>query len=151
VRIASGLWGLVAPADPIPHYRLKASARLGDLGVLATWWRPRLGPVLQELTAGRVVWDLLPIEHAKMTTWPVGERAPAQRVTVRFVDSRGATVNHWNKLLKGAVVRWVLSEQPTDARDLAGFRHPLGYVLDVEASSLETPVATAVLRERPTG
>jgi cytoplasmic iron level regulating protein YaaA (DUF328/UPF0246 family) len=147
VRIASGLWGLVAPTDPIPHYRLKASARLEGLGTLSTWWRPRLAPTLAELTSGRVVWDLLPIEHAKMATWLEGTGAPAQRITVRFVDRSGATVSHWNKLLKGALVRWVLAEQPAGAADLAGFEHPLGYRLDPEASALDGPLASAVLRE----
>src|SRR3546814_9281919 len=42
VRIVSGLWGLVAPLDPIPHYKLKMSASLPDIGRLSTWWRPRL-------------------------------------------------------------------------------------------------------------
>lgn len=151
VRTLSGLWGLVAPGDPIPHYRLKASARLGDLGVLASWWRPRLEPVLAELTAGRVVWDLLPIEHARMTTWRDGDEAPAQRITVRFVDASGATVSHWNKLLKGALVRWVLTERPVGARDLAGFEHPLGYRLDEAASVLDGPLASVVLREGAAG
>ncbi len=148
VRIVSGLWGLVAPGDPIPHYRLKASARLGDLGTLATWWRPRLARPLAELTAGRVVWDLLPIEHARMTTWDErGSSAPRQRITVRFVDRRGATVSHWNKLLKGALVRWVLTEQPSFASDLVGFDHPFGYRFDEGASDLSGPVAAVVLRE----
>jgi cytoplasmic iron level regulating protein YaaA (DUF328/UPF0246 family) len=149
VRIASGLWGLVAPPDPIPHYRLKASASLDGLGTLATWWRPRLAPTLAQLTAGRVVWDLLPIEHAKMATWPDGgAAAPAQRITVRFADSAGKTVSHWNKLLKGALVRWVLTEQPAGAADLVGFDHPLGYRFDPAASSLDGPVAAVVLREQ---
>ncbi len=148
VRTFSGLWGLVAPGDPIPHYKLKASARLGDLGNLAAWWRPRLARPLAELTAGRVVWDLLPIEHARMATWPEGGPwAPSQRITVRFVDRGGATVSHWNKLLKGALVRWVLTEQPSSAADLAGFDHPLGYRFDDGASDLSGPVAAVVLRE----
>lgn len=148
VRTLSGLWGLVAPTDPIPEYRLKASARLEDLGVLATWWRPRLAPALAELTAGRVVWDLLPIEHARMTTWAeVGPEAPAQRITVRFVDASGATVSHWNKLLKGALVRWVLTDRPAGVQDLAGWEHPLGYRYDPVASDVDGPVAAVVLRE----
>jgi cytoplasmic iron level regulating protein YaaA (DUF328/UPF0246 family) len=147
VRIASGLWGLVAPSDPIPHYKLKASAKLGDLGTLAAWWRPRLAPVLAERTAGRVVWDLLPIEHRRMAAWDDPAVVPAQRVVVRFVDPGGQTISHWNKLLKGAVVRWVLEAQPRSAADLAGFEHPLGHRLDPAASSdLDGPVATAVLR-----
>jgi cytoplasmic iron level regulating protein YaaA (DUF328/UPF0246 family) len=148
VRIVSGLWGLVAPTDPVPHYRLKMSARLDGIGPLTSWWRPRLAPVVAGLTAGRVVWDLLPIEHAKAMSWPEDGRGPAQRVTVRFVDASGQTVAHWNKLLKGALVRWILTDQPAGPEDLAAFEHPLGYRLDPAASSLEGPVAAVVLRQR---
>lgn len=147
VRTVSGLWGLVAPADPIPPYRLKMSASLAGLGRLATWWRPRLAPVLAELTEGRIVWDLLPIEHEAAVDWP--GCTPARRVTVRFLDGDGRIVSHWNKLLKGSLVRWLLTEQPAGPEALGAFRHPLGYRFDPSASSLEGPVATVVLRAAP--
>lgn len=151
VRIVSGLWGLVAPVDPIPAYRLKMSGRLDEIGPLTSWWRPRLAPVVAGLTEGRVVWDLLPIEHAKAMSWPSDGSGPAQRVTVRFVDAAGQTVAHWNKLLKGALVRWILSDEPTGPEDLAHFEHPLGYRLDRGASVLDGPVAAVVLRQRGAG
>ena len=147
VRIVSGLWGLVAPADPIPHYKLKMSARLGDLGRLAAWWKPRLAPTLAELSAGALVWDLLPIEHTAAMDWSTCE--PAQRVTVRFLDQQGRTVSHWNKVVKGALVRWLLTTQPAGPADLAGFEHPLGYRLDPSVSTLVGPMAAAVLRQHP--
>lgn len=147
VRIVSGLWGLVAPADPIPEYRLKMSASLPELGKLSTWWRPRLAPVLADRTNGSVVWDLLPIEHAAAMDWAAC--TPRQRVTFRFLEDDGRTVNHWNKLLKGAVVRWLLTERPTGAGDIAHFVHPLGYQYDAAASSpLGDPVVHLVLRRR---
>ena len=62
--VVSGLWGAAALADPIPDYRLKMSARLDPLGRMATWWRPHLTAALADRLAGRVVWDLLPAEHA---------------------------------------------------------------------------------------
>jgi hypothetical protein len=145
VRIVSGLWGLVAPSDPIPHYKLKMSARAGDLGRLATWWRPHLAPVVAARTDGAVVWDLLPNEHAAAMTWAAA--TPARRVTVRFVDAEGRTVNHWNKLLKGSLVRWLLTEQPAGPEALAGFEHPLGYRLDPAASALDGREAAVVLRQ----
>src|SRR3954467_5680509 len=37
VGIVSGLWGIVAPGDPLPPYKLKMSAALPDLGRLSTW------------------------------------------------------------------------------------------------------------------
>jgi cytoplasmic iron level regulating protein YaaA (DUF328/UPF0246 family) len=147
VRIVSGLWGLVAPTDPVPHYKLKMSARLDDLGRLSAWWKPRLAPVLAERTARAVVWDLLPNEHAAAMDW--GACSPLRRVTVRFVDAGDRTVSHWNKLLKGALVRWLLTEQPPGPEALAGFDHPLGYRFDAAASDLDGPVASVVLRERP--
>lgn len=145
VRTVSGLWGLVAPTDPIPAYRLKMSAALPDLGRLSTWWRPRLAPVLADLVEDRVVWDLLPNEHSAAIDW--ASPSPRQRITVRFVDRSDRTVSHWNKLLKGALVRWILTARPTGATDLEGFNHPLGYRLDPSASNLTGAVAGVVLRE----
>jgi uncharacterized protein len=144
LRTVSGLWGLVAPTDPVPPYRLKMSASLDGLGRLSTWWRPRLGPVLAELTRDRVVWDLLPIEHEAAMDWSTW--APAARVTVRFLDAHGKTVSHWNKLLKGSLVRWLLTEQPSEPGALGSFRHPLGYRFDARASDLDGDPAAVVLR-----
>ena len=147
VRTVSGLWGLVAPTDPIPPYRLKMSASLEGLGRLSTWWRPRLAPVLAGLTEDRVVWDLLPNEHAAAMDWTAC--APARRVTVRFLDAQERPITHWNKLLKGSLVRWLLTEQPAGPEQLAQFRHPLGYRFDPGASTLTGPVAAVVLRAAP--
>jgi cytoplasmic iron level regulating protein YaaA (DUF328/UPF0246 family) len=143
----SGLWGLVAPQDPIPAYRLKMTASLAGLGRLSTWWRPHLAPVLAGLTGGRVVWDLLPNEHEAAMDW--ASCAPARRVTVRFLDAEGRTIGHWNKLLKGSLVRWLLTEQPAGPEALGSFRHPLGYRFDPRASSFEGDVAAVVLRAAP--
>jgi cytoplasmic iron level regulating protein YaaA (DUF328/UPF0246 family) len=109
-------------------------ASLPPLGRLATWWRPRLAPLLQERSAGRVVWNLLPGEHdAACTLSPGGPLV----VRVRFLDDverKGArtlvAVNHWNKLLKGSLVRHLLATQLTDPDGLAAFEHPEGYVYD---------------------
>jgi hypothetical protein len=70
-------------------------------------------------------------------------------VTVRFLDAEGRTVSHRNKLIKGSLVRWLLTEQPSGPERLGAFRHPLGYRLDRRASSLDGPLATVVLRESP--
>ncbi len=122
------------------------SARLDELGRLSTWWRPRLAPTLAARVDGAVVWDLLPQEHEAAMDWPVCR--PSQRVTVRFVDAEGRTVSHWNKLLKGSLVRWILREQPPGPAALADFEHPLGYRFDADASSLTTDPATVVLCAR---
>jgi cytoplasmic iron level regulating protein YaaA (DUF328/UPF0246 family) len=144
VRIVSGLWGLVAPTDPVPLYRLKMSAAVGDLGRLASWWRPRLAPVLAERAAGAVVWDLLPNEHEAAMDWTAC--APARRITVRFLDAEGRTVSHWNKALKGSLVRFILQEQPEEAAELASFDHPSGYRFDVRGSTLGSIEPVVVVR-----
>jgi cytoplasmic iron level regulating protein YaaA (DUF328/UPF0246 family) len=143
VLIASGLWGLSAPRDPIPDYRLKMSAAVEPLGRLSTWWRPRLTEALAPRVRGAVVWDLLPNEHAAALDW--GALEPKRRITVRFVDRDDRTVSHWNKLLKGSLVRWqVATDGGVD--DLGGFDHPQGYRLDPAATTVEGVHVAVVLR-----
>lgn len=145
LRTFSGLWGVVAADDPIPYYKLKMSASLPGFGRLSTWWRPQLDEALAPALRGRVVWDLLPQEHA--AAWTPSAVPHRRRIVVRFVDRRGATVAHWNKLLKGALVRHLLVEPTDDPLDLAGWVHPAGYRLDVVASDLDAEPAVVVLRE----
>ena len=135
VLIASGLWGFVAPSDPIPDYRLKMGARLEPLGKLSTWWRPHLTAALEGRTRGATVWDLLPNEHAAAIDW--SGLNPRRRVTIRFLDASGRTVSHWNKLLKGSIVRWLAETGETDPRALDDFDHPQGYRLDPVQSDLD--------------
>ena len=144
VLIISGLWGAVAPTDPIPYYKLKMSANVAPLGKLSTWWRPRLTRAMAPGIDGAVVWDLLPLEHAAALDWD--ELAPHRRITVRFVDARGATVSHWNKLLKGSLVRWLVSRPSASIDDLGDFEHPQGYRIDPAATTVEGSQVSLVFR-----
>lgn len=146
VLIASGRWGLVAPGDPIPHYKLKMSANVAPLGKLSTWWRPEVTAALGPLVAKRLVWDLLPIEHAASVDWSA--LAHRERATVRFVDSRGATVSHWNKLLKGSLVRWLATTGATSIDALEAFDHPQGYVWDPLATEHDGTLTRLTFRQR---
>lgn len=140
VVIFSGLWGMVSPADPIPDYKLKMGATFPSIGKLATWWRPAISDALAAKAAGATVWNLLPNEHA--AAWapaPVGSPAgPAAILSVKFLDEAPSTdgersfttVNHWNKLLKGALVRYVLATGADEPAALTKFRHPEGYRYD---------------------
>jgi hypothetical protein len=130
VLIFSGLWGAVAPTDPIPDYKLKMGASLPGLGKLSTWWRDDLSAAIAERAAGRPVWNLLPQEHA--AAW----RAPTDLVqfSVRFLERRPdgslAAVSHWNKFLKGALVRFLLANPGAGPDGLMGWEHPAGYRYD---------------------
>jgi cytoplasmic iron level regulating protein YaaA (DUF328/UPF0246 family) len=130
IIIFSGLFGLVAPDDPIPNYKIKMGASLPRLGRLGTWWRPSITAALEPLVEGRRVWNLLPNEHDAAWTAP----ADAELATVKFFDERPdgslTTVSHWNKLLKGALVRLLLDRPQVAPADLDGWDHPLGYRLE---------------------
>jgi cytoplasmic iron level regulating protein YaaA (DUF328/UPF0246 family) len=141
----SGLWGLVAPNDRIPEYKLKMSAAVEPLGRLSTWWRPQVTEALAPRVRGAVVWDLLPNEHAAAIDW--ARLDPKQRITVQFLDASGKTVSHWNKLLKGSLVRWLAETGATSPAAVAELEHPQGYRLDPEASAFDRRRAELVLRE----
>jgi cytoplasmic iron level regulating protein YaaA (DUF328/UPF0246 family) len=56
-------------------------------------------------------------------------------IRVRFLDDvvrhgerQLVVVNHWNKLLKGSLVRHLLTTQLRDPDGLSAFTHPEGYV-----------------------
>ena len=132
VLIFSALHGVVGARDPLPEHRLGFGASLDGLGRLSTWWRPELTAALAPRVEGAVVWDLLPAEHEAAIDW--GGLDPRRRVTVRFLDASGRTVSHWNKLLKGSLVRWLAETGATDPARVAELRHAQGYRLDLDAS-----------------
>jgi uncharacterized protein len=136
VVILSGLWGLVTPTDPIPDYKLKMGASLASLGKLSTWWRPALGARLSERAEGRTVWNLLPVEHDVAFS-----AAGLPQCSVSFLEpgpgGRLVAVAHWNKLLKGALVRHLLSHPATTPGALAEWEHPLGFRLDPGRTTIE--------------
>ncbi len=154
VRIFSGCFGLVGPADPIPDYKLKMGASLPKLGRLSTAWRPLIDGELDQWTKGRTVWDLLPNEHGAAWT---GAVSGGLRIRVRFLDDverRGqrslVTVSHWNKLLKGALVRHLLATGLDEPVGLEAFAHPEGYRYrpDLDEHSVgsgATPIVTVHL------
>lgn len=130
-----GLLGASAPGDPVPEHRVAPGDRVDGLGRMSTWWRPRLTAALAEHLRGATVWDLLPVEHS--AAWEPDRVPMRRRITVDFLDGDGKRVAHWNKLLKGAVVRWVLSEGVQDGADAASFEHPAGYEFDPVLSTLD--------------
>lgn len=148
VLIFSGLWGVVRPNDLIPDYKLKMGATLARLGKLSTWWRATLSTTISATVDGTVVWNLLPKEHDNAWTpaVPDGRSAcgPSAIISVRFLDEGAAkngvrsftTVNHWNKLLKGALVRFVIETGADEPAALGRFRHPEGYRFDASLTEV---------------
>ena len=159
VLIFSGLWGVVRPDDTIPDYKLKMGATLAPVGKLSTWWREPLTAALASTVSGTVVWNLLPKEHDN--AWAPfapahASSAPSAIFSVKFLDEgkpvKGersfTTVNHWNKLLKGALVRFILETGADDPKALSTFRHPEGYRYDRTLTET-TATGTVVSMVRP--
>lgn len=137
VVIFSGLWGATRAADPIPDYKLKMGGSLPGIGKLNSFWKPSLTAALAPLVEGQAVWDLLPNEH--VAAWNPDPSSMRTRISVKFIDEatdpatgerKRTVVNHWNKLLKGALVRHVLETQLSDHEGLTRFVHPLGYAYE---------------------
>lgn len=121
VRIVSGLWGVVTPADRIPAYRLSMGTDLPGVGPLAPAWRGPLGETLAEEAAGALVVDCRSAAYLAAWTPP----ADADWVTVRVlreVDGRRSVVSHHAKHTRGVLTRHLLTRRgraPRDADELA--------------------------------
>ncbi len=143
VVIFSGLFGAVMAADPIPDYKLKMGGALPKIGNTTLLWRAPLVDALTPFVSGRALWNLLPKEHDN--AWVCPTAATTRTMSVKFLDeqartARGqrqfTTVNHWNKLLKGALVKFILTTGADEADSLAEFTHPEGYVYDATLTEL---------------
>lgn len=100
VTIASALFGLVAAADPIPAYRLSASATLPGLP-LRSHWAQAVSRVLRG--TGEWVLDARSAAYSALGPAPAGSALLS--VESEHSDGRRTALNHWNKLHKGRLVR----------------------------------------------
>lgn len=126
VAIASGLWGLVRPDDPIPSYRLSAGTTLPGLGTLASAWRAPLASTLSQVD-GLIV-DLRSGGYVSLGPLPDDERT----VTVRVLQERAGrrtVVSHHNKATKGRILRDLAATggRPRTPTELADTLSRLGY------------------------
>lgn len=111
IIIPSGLAGLVRADDPLPDYRLKMGARLGDLGLMAAWWRPDVTAALARAARSRVIIDLLTIEHRAAFDWTALPTA----VRIDLVAKAGGVVGGHNaKAAKGRLARHLLTTSNPD-------------------------------------
>ena len=152
VRILSGLWGLVTADDPVPAYRLKMSASLPGVGRLASFWRPTLTDEIAAIAGRRVIFDLLPQEHA--AAWEPARVPYAQRLTVRFVEERPdgtrMVVSHNAKALKGQLARYLLESDAPSSAAVRSFTVD-GYELEPGESDLAERDAWATFVRRRCG
>lgn len=115
VRTVSALWGLVAPSDPIPAYRLSMGTDLPGIGPLAPAWRGALGVELDERAEGELVVDCR--SSAYLAAWkpPRGADWVPVRV-VREADGVRTVVSHHAKHTRGVLVRHLLTRRGREPR-----------------------------------
>jgi len=143
VIIMSGLFGMVRPFDMIPAYKLKMGAKLIRKKTCASVWKPLITSSLAGSSGNGVIWDLLPIEHS--AAWDSSSVPHKKRFTVKFLERNAAgelrTVNHWSKLLKGSLIRHLLSNPDASGSTesalelIADFSHPEGHRFDPALTS----------------
>jgi cytoplasmic iron level regulating protein YaaA (DUF328/UPF0246 family) len=110
--IASALFGLVGPDDPIPAYRLSPDSRLPGTPLKALWSAP-VADVLA--AASGMILDLRSEAYVALGPAPRREESWYLRVVSEGADGRRRALNHFNKKGKGEFVRAMLR---------AGVDHP---------------------------
>ena len=139
LAIASALFGLVRPGDPIPAYRLSGDTNLPGLGQLASVWKE---PIQAELSATRgPILDLRSGAYVKLGPIPpdASHRGFLGRVLLEKSGKR-SVVSHHNKATKGHLARAVLesSSVPRTADDLPDFLTQLGFRSEVREPKKDT-------------
>ena len=148
ILIASGLFGVVGPADRIPAYRLSGDVRLPDLGGVARHWARHLSGPLDEAGRGRLVVDLR--SSAYLPFWRPDEGRAGRVATVRVLheqDGRRSVVSHFNKATKGRIVRALLEDgaAPRRPAELAEHLRGLGWHVEPQQPRAGAPVQLDVV------
>lgn len=121
VLVASALWGVVRPVDPIPAYRLSMKTDLPGIGPLARFWRGPLADALGARTSGDVVVDCR--SGGYVAAWRPAPGTDWLAVQVlREVDGRRSVVSHHAKHTRGVLARHLLTRsggQPRTSDDVA--------------------------------
>lgn len=111
VRIVSALWGVLAPADRIPAYRLSMGTTLPGIGPLARHWSRVLGSDLRdpEVTGGPdVIIDCRSAAYLAAWKPPAGTPWLAVRVVAEHEGVR-TVVSHHAKHTRGVLTHHLLT------------------------------------------
>ncbi|WP_030454613.1 YaaA family protein [Herbidospora cretacea] len=136
IVVFSGLWGALRLGDRVPPYRLSMGVRLPPVGGLAAFWKPSLGPVLDE-GAGLVV-DL------RSSTYAAAWKPRRETVAVRVLRHDGTVVSHMAKLTRGRIAR-SLVESPSSAKnadELAHLLTRLGHAVELHPGRLDVVLSS---------
>jgi cytoplasmic iron level regulating protein YaaA (DUF328/UPF0246 family) len=135
LAVGSALFGLLRADDPIPAYRLSASAKLPGRPGLASRWRPLIEPVLAGLAEGELVVDLRSGAYVGLGRLDSAVRAD---VVTEHPDGRRTVVSHFNKAHKGRLARVLAAtrSEPADAGDVATVARRAGMAVERDGNLL---------------
>lgn len=138
LRILSGLYGLLRPADRIEPYRLEMGSRLANPrgSDLYAFWCDRIAHALNA-AAETTDTDIL-LNCASVEYFSAVDRAAlrVRVITPVFLEDRAGeakVVSFWAKKARGAMARFVMDHRLTDPAALRDFDLG-GYRFDAEAS-----------------
>jgi uncharacterized protein len=134
VRIFSGAFGLIALTDRLPAYRLSGNTRLPHLGLIPSFWRTPLAQV-RELIAGNLVLDLRSQTYAAFWQPPIQSNQVVTLRVLHEVNGARKVVSHFNKAIKGDLVRSILEAGVSGSRSeqLASALGDLGWQVERDA------------------
>jgi cytoplasmic iron level regulating protein YaaA (DUF328/UPF0246 family) len=148
LAVASGLFGLLRPADRIPAYRLSGDVSLPEIGKVSTYWSRRLDGAVREAAGRGLVVDLRSSTYASF--WRPAPDLSRRVVTVRVLHETGGrrtVVSHFNKATKGRIVRALLQRgtAPSSPARFADHLGALGWKVELgDAGRSGTPLDVVV-------
>ncbi|MEX3766661.1 peroxide stress protein YaaA [Mycolicibacterium fortuitum] len=139
LAVGSALFGLIRADDPIPAYRLSASAKLPGQPGLAKRWRPLLEPVLAEIASDELIVDLRSGSYAGLGRIPSAVRV---QVLAEHADGHRTVVSHFNKAHKGHLARALVSSrsEPDSAAGVAAVARRAGMNVERDGDELTVVV-----------
>lgn len=116
VRIASTVFGFLAPSDPIPAYRLPPAAKLPGLGAPIPYLAAAIGPVM-DAAAPSLVLDCRSGPYLRL--WrPTCPWVHVKAIEIR--DGAPVVVSHFAKQHRGVLTRHLLTRAPELPTDVGG-------------------------------
>ena len=143
LRILSGLYGLLRPADAIRPYRLEMGTRWapGRARDLYGWWGGRVAQALADDLAHESSGTILNL--ASKEYWHVVAQAPPAGARIVSIDFReegpdGLRFNSFGaKRARGMMARWMCEHHVTRIDDMKGFDSD-GYRYRADGSDADT-------------
>lgn len=145
LRLLSGLYGLLRPMDGIRAYRMEMGRKIPGhpSGTLYKFWGAKIAQAIAEDAqeiGTKTVLNLASEEYSKAVDQAaLGDLA---FVSPRFEEERAGkrkVIGVAAKRARGAMARWVLHANVTEAEDLESFTVG-GYAFDADASEENRPV-----------